>query len=203
LSFAAGEAGILGSARRVDDGEWHHVVIAVELSPRFAPTKATLFIDGKMDGTVNDFQIAMEPDAGPLRMGSGGPGFARGPSHFRGLIDEVRIYNVALQEAEVLELFNGVEPPEQPFRRGDASSDGRRDLSDAVFTLSHLFTGGPPLACLKAGDSDDSGGLDLSDAVYLLLHLFQGGPPPGAPFEECGLDPSADALACESFPPCG
>ncbi len=203
LSFAAGDAGIVGSMRRVDDGEWHHVAIAVELSPRFAPTKATLYIDGKADGTASDMQIATEPDAGPLRMGSGGPGFARGPSHFRGLLDEVRIYGTALQEAEVLDLANGVEEREQPFRRGDASSDGRRDLSDAVFTLSHLFTGGPPLSCLKAGDSDDSGVLDLSDAVYLLLHLFQGGSPPAEPFEECGLDPSADELPCESFPPCG
>jgi hypothetical protein len=89
-----------------------------------------------------------------------------------------------------------------PFRRGDANADGSSDLSDAVYTLNHLFAGGPALLCAKSGDSNDDGVLDISDAVHLLDYLFLGGPRPREPWAACGEDPSDDALACESHPPC-
>ncbi|MBI4605310.1 MAG: hypothetical protein HY721_25380, partial [Planctomycetes bacterium] len=43
------------------------------------------------------------------------------------------------------------------FVRGDANSDGVVDLSDAVFTLLHLFGGGRAPACEDALDAGDSG----------------------------------------------
>jgi hypothetical protein len=97
--------------------------------------------------------------------------------------------------------------PSPPFfRRGDANTDGKTDLSDAVFILNYLLTGGPSPSCLDAADCNDSGGsaLDLSDPVYLLGFLFLGGPELPAPFDECGPDPTTeeDDLYCETFPPC-
>lgn len=95
--------------------------------------------------------------------------------------------------------------PEDPiaFRRGDSNADGAADLSDAVFTLLHLFSGGEAPACLDAADSDDSGSLDISDPVYLLNYLFVGGPPPANPFPECGPDPTPDDdLGCASYGRC-
>jgi hypothetical protein len=85
-----------------------------------------------------------------------------------------------------------------PFRRGDANSDGFVDLGDSVWLLSWLFLGGPPPPCLKAGDTNDDGRLALDDALGLLMYRFQGGPPPASPFPACGPDPTLDTLDCRT-----
>jgi hypothetical protein len=89
------------------------------------------------------------------------------------------------------------------FVRGDSNDSGELDLSDAPFTLSHLFLGGDVPMCSKAADSDDDGELGMSDAILVLRHLFAGGPPPSAPYPGCGLDPTEDALSCANLQPCG
>ena len=88
-------------------------------------------------------------------------------------------------------------PAEKKFQRGDANADGRADLSDAVFVLNYLFTGGPAPGCLKSADCDDTGVLDLTDGVYLLSLLFLGGAQLPEPFPGCGRDPTQDELTCE------
>jgi hypothetical protein len=72
-------------------------------------------------------------------------------------------------------------------RPGDATQDGKLDLSDAIWLLEFLFQGGHSLPCDGAGaagpnpgalallDSNGDGRLDLSDAVFVLAFLFQGG----------------------------
>lgn len=88
------------------------------------------------------------------------------------------------------------------FRRGDANTDGSVDVSDSVFTLAWLFTGGPVPSCLKAADASDDGGVDISDPIYALNFLFLGGFAPPAPHPACGVDPTPDNLTCTSYPPC-
>ncbi|MBI4605719.1 MAG: hypothetical protein HY721_27445 [Planctomycetes bacterium] len=89
------------------------------------------------------------------------------------------------------------------FRRGDPSSDGAVDLTDAVVVLAHLFQGAPEATrCERAADANDDGKLDVSDAVSLLLYLFLSGWPPAPPFEACGSDPTPDALGCAAYPWC-
>ena len=88
------------------------------------------------------------------------------------------------------------------FRRGDSNADGKRDVSDAVFTLRYLFSGGVTLPCDKAADVDDSGKIDISDPVNLLGHLFSGNPAPPPPFATCGSDPTSDQLKCVVFGAC-
>jgi arylsulfatase A-like enzyme len=90
------------------------------------------------------------------------------------------------------------------FRRGDCNDDGELDVSDAVRGLLWLFGGAEAPGCIDACDSNDDGGLDVSDAVYLLSFLFTGsGEAPPPPFPGCGLDPTADGLACEAQAACG
>jgi hypothetical protein len=105
-------------------------------------------------------------------------------------------------EAEELGLPIWEEDGEPAFTRGDANSDEKEDLADAVSILGHLFLGEPPPACLKSADVDDSGTVALTDAVYLLNFLFIGGPAPSEPFTSCGADPTADDLGCGSSPGC-
>ncbi|HLU47844.1 MAG TPA: right-handed parallel beta-helix repeat-containing protein [Planctomycetota bacterium] len=82
------------------------------------------------------------------------------------------------------------------FRRGDVNGRGGEDISDPIALLLHLFAGREAPPCEKAADVDDSGSLELTDSVYLLSYLFQSGSPPSAPYPECGVDPTADELAC-------
>jgi hypothetical protein len=88
------------------------------------------------------------------------------------------------------------------FLRGDASGDGRLNVSDAVRLLTALFRGGVTLDCPDAADKDDDGALTLTDAVGVLNFLFQAGSPPAAPGTECGEDPTPDTLAACERPDC-
>src|SRR6185503_15382224 len=87
----------------------------------------------------------------------------------------------------------------EEFIRGDANRDGRRDISDALFTLGYLFLNGPAPLCAAALDSNDDEKIDLSDAVGLLGFLFLGGTPPPPPGPAPGADPTP-GLGC-GFPP--
>ncbi len=90
-----------------------------------------------------------------------------------------------------------------PFKRGDANSDGFIDLSDAVTVLAYLFAGmTPPPLCMDACDANDDGGVNIADAVGILSYLFGGAAPPPVPFPGCGTDPTPDSLDCGSYPPC-
>ncbi len=96
-----------------------------------------------------------------------------------------------------------VEGPDDPtFERGDANTDGITDIADAVFVLGYLFQGNRTPTCLDAADANDDGGVDISDASALLGYLFLGSGPPPPPLTECGIDPTDDAIGCESFGPC-
>src|SRR5206468_2017626 len=78
-----------------------------------------------------------------------------------------------------------------------ANGDGAIGLSDAIFTLNFLFTGGSPPPCEDAADANDSGTMDLSDAVFTLGFLFLGtAAPPGPGTTVAGPDPTPDNLTC-------
>lgn len=86
------------------------------------------------------------------------------------------------------------------FIRGDSNSDGRVDLSDALFTLGCKFLGEKCPTCRDAADANDDGVVDISDPVRTLGYLFLGFEPPPAPGPRaCGPDPTPeDALPfCE------
>ncbi|MEE3229667.1 MAG: hypothetical protein VX272_01415, partial [Planctomycetota bacterium] len=66
-------------------------------------------------------------------------------------------------------------------------------LSDAVYLLNFLFTGGEVPNCLAACDTDGDGRAMLTDSVQLLQFLFLGGIPP---VNWDGPNPT-----CETFEP--
>lgn len=105
------------------------------------------------------------------------------------------IRNVDGQDSNPLGFTVIAPPPE--FIRGDANMSGIVDLSDAVKTLFHLFSG-HSADCRDSMDSNDDGDINVTDALYTLGYLFQQGPPPAAPFPAQGVDPTeTDALDCE------
>jgi hypothetical protein len=88
------------------------------------------------------------------------------------------------------------------FRRGDANSDGRFDITDPIVLLGCLFLGDECPECLDAADSDDDGILNVTDPVYLMNWRFLGGPDPLPPFLECGPDETADEFVGCVFDAC-
>lgn len=63
---------------------------------------------------------------------------------------------------------------------GDASADNVVNVSDVVYLISFIFSGGPDPSPYVAGDGDCSGVINVSDVVYLLNYIFASGPEPCA-----------------------
>lgn len=71
------------------------------------------------------------------------------------------------------------------FRRADCNADGHADISDAIYSLVYLFTGGESPLCPEACNTNGDSQMDLSDGIYFLNYLFTGGTPPPFPYPGC------------------
>ena len=72
------------------------------------------------------------------------------------------------------------DPPPPPRPCGDADNNLQVTISDAVYLISYVFSGGPAPTPLQYGDTNCSGQVSISDAVYLINYIFAGGPIPCA-----------------------
>jgi hypothetical protein len=81
------------------------------------------------------------------------------------------------------------------FLRGDANGDQAVDVSDAIYTLDHLFLGGRSPRCPDAEDADDNGRLELTDAVVILGQLFLSDARIAEPYPAAGRDGVFDNLS--------
>lgn len=61
---------------------------------------------------------------------------------------------------------------------GDADGSDILTISDAVYLINYIFSGGPAPNPLLSGDADCSAIVNISDAVYLINFIFGGGPAP-------------------------
>ena len=61
---------------------------------------------------------------------------------------------------------------------GDADGNGIITISDAVFLINYIFSGGPAPSPVAAGDADCNTIVTISDAVYLINYICSGGPSP-------------------------
>ena len=92
------------------------------------------------------------------------------------------------------------------FDRGDCNDDGGFNIADPIALLGFLFPSGVPVppGCDDACDANDDGSLNIADAIAMLGNLF----PSGAqlvipePHGNCGEDPTADSLDCETIATC-
>ncbi len=67
-----------------------------------------------------------------------------------------------------------------PYVCGDANGSSLVTISDAVYLINYIFSGGQAPDPLESGDANCSGGISISDAVYLINYIFAGGPVPCA-----------------------
>lgn len=65
---------------------------------------------------------------------------------------------------------------------GDINHDGTGpDITDLVYLVTYMFSGGPDLPCMEEGDiNGDLSVGDISDLVYLVTYMFSGGLAPAA-----------------------
>ena len=100
-------------------------------------------------------------------------------------------------EDEIFETIGVVEQAGAiQFLRGDCNSDSTVDISDGLFLLKHLFTGGNEPGCLQACDFSGENEVSLTGTINLMGHLFLGGPSLPAPFPQCGEADLSSELSC-------
>ena len=61
------------------------------------------------------------------------------------------------------------------FLCGDTNSDDKVNISDAVFIINYVFSGGAPPNPLGRGEVNCDGKVNVSDAVFLINYVFSGG----------------------------
>lgn len=83
----------------VNDGQWHHV--AAVYNP-LATQKVTLYVDGVLD-IAGNFSNPVNTTTGAVRVGIR----VDDVNHFTGYIDEVRIWNQAISQNEIVNNMNG------------------------------------------------------------------------------------------------
>lgn len=162
------------------------------------------------DATVlkirGDLDVAgLEPGevSRPARLDLRGPGegslASRGAPITSAITVQGNTFATAIRDLEIVARI--VDFP--PFKRSDANSDGRVDISDVLFILGYLFLGSDAPACLDSADTDDNGRLEITDGLAIFEFLFFGNAVPSTPGPfQCGQDPTADEIPCEAFSSC-
>ena len=64
------------------------------------------------------------------------------------------------------------------YKCGDGNTDGMVNVSDAVYLINYVFSGGNPPIPLVAGDANCDELVNVSDAVYIINYVFSGGNAP-------------------------
>jgi hypothetical protein len=64
------------------------------------------------------------------------------------------------------------------LQHGESDNSGIVDVSDVVYLVRFIFSGGPePVPAMEVGDADCDTVVDISDCVYLIDYIFNGGAP--------------------------
>ena len=69
----------------------------------------------------------------------------------------------------------GSETTVEAYVPGDASDDGVVDISDLVYLVDYMFTGGPVPPCMLWVDVNGDCEYDISDLVMMVSYMFTGG----------------------------
>jgi hypothetical protein len=120
--------GTLAGTSDVADNQWHHACGVVERIGETTTVK--LYIDGVLENSNSDSDL-IKPLATDLIIGADGSGYPG--REWNGMIDDVRFYNYALSDDDILNLSNGLEPGEiicivRPA--GDLNKDCKIDFAD-------------------------------------------------------------------------
>jgi len=142
----------------ISDGEWVFVAVVVE------PTKATLYLgeNGILFSATNLLNHDIEEFDGVTWIGSDDPTWSR---HFKGRIDDVRIYNRALDISEVNAIYAVVGKAFNP-NPTDGAEDVARDVTiswapgfEAADMNGHEVYFGTDKSAVEDANTSDSTGI--------------------------------------------
>jgi hypothetical protein len=98
----------LASTKKVNDGTWRHVALVRQ------GTAVSLYLEGAVNATLNTPLVVNLWNKAPLRLGVS-PCLGRNQTKaFTGQLDELSLFDRALDAAEVEQLFNAANPPAAP-----------------------------------------------------------------------------------------
>jgi len=132
VCFDIGWTGAVNGRTRVADGKWHHVAFSGGVPQR-------IYVDGKLDA---EGRLEKRPDvAGSvLKIGWTSTNFPRGNAGLVGEIDDVRLYDRVLTDAEIRAAASGDAPDKGRGPRAHWPLDG--DATDASGGRNHGATAG-------------------------------------------------------------
>lgn len=156
-------------ATDVDDAQWHYVMGVYDAAAG-GTTEAKVYVDGELDGTA-DYSTAIDYSPEPRKQ------IGRtltGSSHFKGSIDDVKIYDYALNAGQVVnEYYNNGPVAYWSFDEGYASTTYDR-IGDADATLydNAQWIEGKFGKAVSLDGTDDwvqFGNLNITDEMTLMF----------------------------------
>ena len=188
LHFDVGFAGGLTGERLVNDNEWYHVAVTVEMNPPLTDDTIRLYVNGELDGEglidvdeppgTDDFQLWIGFD------GRAEPGEFPG---FDGVISDVRIYDRVLSDLEIAII--GLKDPNQawwPYPANKAVDVADRPLTlnwrpgvKAAATQGHRVYFGTDQALVDACDASvdyglqDVNNLNVGELVFATTYYWR------------------------------
>ncbi len=93
--------GGVGSSEEINDGEWHHVAATMDNTTNPPLLHAAIYVDGLLSNTAT----GVAPSAPVADFAVGGWPYAYHPNMFEGTLDEIQIYDEALDEFEILAQY--------------------------------------------------------------------------------------------------
>ena len=119
-AHSVGDLTVINSNATVNDDQWHHVAVPIAFETDGTNDTMKVYIDGDLSkgyetDTIDINQHSADATDFIITLG------ARGTTLFNGLIDDVRIYNHALSEVEVLSAMEG---KPWPYALGPDPADG-------------------------------------------------------------------------------
>jgi hypothetical protein len=150
------------------------------ITPAAAPTYYEVITNAIFNGqilvcfTYGDAQISGPEDSLRLFHFSGNPSIWHDVTH-----SQDTVVNQICGLVTSLSPFVLAEPVKE-YVCGDANDDASVDISDAVYLIAYIFSGGSAPSPLLAGDANCDSTVDISDAVYLIAYIFSGGAAPCA-----------------------
>ncbi len=76
------------------------------------------------------------------------------------------------------EISVTIDHQDTPAICGDSNGDAHLNITDAVYLVRYIFSGGPSPLDLGAGDVNCDGLTSIADIVYVVAYIFSAGPAP-------------------------